>query len=121
MLRENENTTEYAMRVRHGDCTDAEHYVCTLPDFDVKKNGDFEIEDMERAYNEGYSKGCKTVDFQKDTIITFLKKELIHKTSYRQTMKRQYRELRQKYEALLAKSKPADTRFAEFVKNLIPE
>lgn len=32
---------------------------------------------------------------EKDTIINFLKKELIHKTCYRQVMKRQYRELKQ--------------------------
>lgn len=32
---------------------------------------------------------------EKDVIINFLKKELIHKTSFRHVMKRQYRELKQ--------------------------
>ncbi len=32
---------------------------------------------------------------EKDVVINFLKKELIHKTSFRQVMKRQYRELKQ--------------------------
>lgn len=37
---------------------------------------------------------------EKDVIIEFLKKELIHKSSYRQVMKRQYRELKQKCDSL---------------------
>lgn len=49
-------------------------------------------------------------------VIKFLKKELQHKTSYRQVMKKQYRELKQKYDALLPKRNPVDTRFANFVK-----
>lgn len=40
---------------------------------------------------------------KQQVIIEFLKKELIKKTSYRQVMKRQYRELKQKYDALLKK------------------
>mgnify|MGYP007069905599 CR=1 FL=1 len=36
---------------------------------------------------------------EKDIIINFLKKELMHKMSYRQVMKRQYRELKQQMEA----------------------
>ena len=42
---------------------------------------------------------------EKDAIINFLKKELIKKTYCRQVMKRQYRELKQKYEALKNKEK----------------
>lgn len=37
---------------------------------------------------------------EKDIIINFLKKELIHKTAYKNVMKRQYRELREKYDAV---------------------
>ena len=37
---------------------------------------------------------------EKDIIINFLKKELIHKTAYKNVMKRQYRELREKYETV---------------------
>lgn len=33
-------------------------------------------------------------------VIKFLKKELQHKTSYRQVMKKQYRELKEKYDSL---------------------
>lgn len=44
-----------------------------------------------------------TQETDKDAIINFLKKELIKKTYCRQVMKRQYRELKQKYDALLAK------------------
>lgn len=36
-------------------------------------------------------------------VINFLKKELQKKTSYRQVMKRQYRELKQKYDSLWCK------------------
>lgn len=56
--------------------------------------------------------------FENETVIKFLKKELIKKTYCRQVMKRQYRELKQKYNSLLEKSKPTDTKFAEFVKNI---
>ena len=37
---------------------------------------------------------------EKDIIINFLKKELVHKTAYKNVMKRQYRELREKYDAV---------------------
>ena len=40
---------------------------------------------------------------EKDIIINFLKKELAHKMSYRQVMKKQYKELKQKYETLYRK------------------
>ena len=56
-----------------------------------------------------------TQETEKDVIINFLKKELIKKTYCRQVMKRQYRELKQKYDALLKKSNPVDTRFNDFV------
>lgn len=39
---------------------------------------------------------------EQETVIKFLKKELIHKTSYRQVMKRQYNELKQKYESVIS-------------------
>lgn len=55
---------------------------------------------------------------EKDIIINFLKKELIKKTYCRQVMKKQYRELKQKYEALLHKINPVDARFANFVKDI---
>ncbi|MBR6145407.1 MAG: hypothetical protein IKQ23_14100 [Treponema sp.] len=54
-------------------------------------------------------------------VIKFLKKELQHKTSYRQVMKKQYRELKQKYDALLSKRNLVDTRFANFVKTMEEE
>lgn len=50
----------------------------------------FSVEDSARQ-NEALA--------EKDAIINFLKKELIHKTSYRQVMKRQYRELKQQADA----------------------
>lgn len=50
---------------------------------------------------------------EKDAIIKFLKKELQHKTSYRQVMKRQYRELKQKYDSLWVK-----VRQSELVNNI---
>lgn len=37
---------------------------------------------------------------EKSTVIKFLKKELQKKMSYRQVMKRQYRELKEKYDSL---------------------
>ena len=37
---------------------------------------------------------------EKDVIINFLKKELIHKTAYKNVMKKQYRELREKYDVV---------------------
>ncbi|MBO7123266.1 MAG: hypothetical protein J6V90_08310 [Treponema sp.] len=46
----------------------------------------------------------KQVESQK-AVINFLKKELQKKTYCRQVMKRQYRELKQKYEALKNKEK----------------
>lgn len=56
--------------------------------------------------------------YDKDVIIKFLKKEIIKKTSFRLLMKRQYKELRQKYEALLQKQNPYDNRFENFVKGV---
>ena len=46
---------------------------------------------------------------EKDTVIKFLKKELQKKMSYRQVMKRQYRKLRQKYDALYLKIRRCET------------
>lgn len=72
---------------------------------------------LKSAYDAGYTEGCKAANFKKDTIIEFLKKELIHKTCYRQTMKRQYRELKQKYDSIMPKErllKPSLTSIAEF-------
>lgn len=103
MIKKGEYIKDYKKRVMKGECTGAENYVVRLPDFDEKACGDFEIEDMEKAYNAGYTEGCKALDWKKDTIINFLKKELQKKTYCRQVMKRQYRELKQKYNALLAK------------------
>lgn len=51
----------------------------------------------------------------RDVIINFLKKELIKKTYCRQVMKRQYRELKQKYDALANKHQSYDTRFEDFI------
>lgn len=51
---------------------------------------------------------------ERDVIIAFLKKELQKKTYCRQVMKRQYRELKQKYDALLEKQHPKDERFYNF-------
>lgn len=42
---------------------------------------------------------CEDKLKEKDVIINFLKKELIHKTAYKNVMKRQYRELKQKIDA----------------------
>jgi ribosomal protein S3 len=51
---------------------------------------------------------CKIREIEKEVkeqavVIDFLKKELQKKTSYRQVMKRQYRELKQKYDSLWAR------------------
>lgn len=45
----------------------------------------------------------QTIIAEKDAVIAFLKKELLKKHYCRQVMKRQYRELKQKYEALKKK------------------
>ena len=42
---------------------------------------------------------------EKDVIIKFLKKELAHKSSYRQVMKLQYKELKDKYDAIAPKER----------------
>lgn len=52
-----------------------------------------------RAGEDNFNEVSRVID-EKEVIINFLKKELIKKTSYRQVMKRQYRELKQKCDAL---------------------
>lgn len=71
--------------------------------------------DEQYAYLNSEYKMLKNSSADNDAIIRFLKKELIKKTYCRQVMKRQYRELKQKYDALLKKSNPIDTRFNDFV------
>ena len=77
MLRQGEYTTDYKKRVLSGDCTKAESYVCSLPDFDEKQCGDFTIEDIEKAYEAGFNTG-KYSRNEEDLIpardIEFLKK-----------------------------------------------
>lgn len=58
------------------------------------------------AYNAGVEDNFLHANRElkdRDVIINFLKKELQKKTYCRQVMKRQYRELKQKYDALLKK------------------
>ena len=69
------------------------------------KNHDYSEHNKEEcrdAYNAGmeedFNKATREIN-DRDAIINFLKKELIKKTYCRQVMKRQYRELRQKYDA----------------------
>ena len=58
---------------------------------------------LKAAFNAGSTQVedecCKKLK-EKDIIINFLKKELVHKTAYKNVMKRQYRELREKYDAV---------------------
>ena len=59
-----------------------------------------------KAYNAGEEDNFDHANREinnRDIIINFLKKELIKKSYCRQVMKRQYRELKQKYDALLGK------------------
>ena len=56
---------------------------------------------------------------EKDVIINFLKKELQHKISYRQAMKKQYRELKQKYES--EKEKPVNVLELELALKVVSE
>ncbi len=67
-------------------------------------------EECRQAYNAGYNAGEEDNFIRanreinnRDIIINFLKKELLKKSYCRQVMKRQYRELKQKYDALLEK------------------
>lgn len=81
---------------------------------DIKSNkvADKEIE----IFIEALVNICKENN-DKDVIINFLKKELIHKTSYRNVMKRQYQELKQKYDAIKPKERllmPGCNLIAEF-------
>ena len=72
---------------------------------------------LKAAYDAGCAEGHETASFEKNIIINFLKKELIHKTSFRQVMKRQFNELKQKYEAIKPKERiigPANIVVAEF-------
>lgn len=58
---------------------------------------------LKAAFNAGSLQNvddCNKKLKEKDVIINFLKKELVHKTAYKNVMKRQYRELREKYEAV---------------------
>ena len=67
---------------------------------------EFHKEDCREAYNAGVEDNFLHANRElrdRDVIINFLKKELQKKTYCRQVMKRQYRELKQKYDALLAK------------------
>lgn len=69
------------------------------------------------GYDTGYAEGYETSNLKKDIIIDFLKKELIHKTCYRQVMKRQFNELKRKYEAIKPKERimgPTNIVVAEF-------
>lgn len=67
---------------------------------------EFHKEDCRNAYNAGEENNFLYANRElkeRDIIINFLKKELIKKSYCRQVMKRQYRELKQKYNALLKK------------------
>ena len=81
-----------------------------------KRQGFITPPSIEEVYNE-----LRQEIKEQAAVIKFLKKELQHKTSYRQVMKKQYRELKQKYDALLPKRNPVDTRFANFVKTMEEE
>lgn len=68
---------------------------------------EFYKEQCREAYNIGMEDNFIYANRElneRDVIINFLKKELQKKTYCRQVMKRQYRELKQKYDALLAKA-----------------
>lgn len=63
-------------------------------------------EECRKAYNAGEEDNFLHANREinnRDVIINFLKKELLKKSYCRQVMKRQYRELKQKYDALLEK------------------
>ena len=66
----------------------------------------FHKEECMEAYNAGVEDNflyANSMLKDRDVIINFLRKELQKKTYCRQVMKRQYRELKQKYNALLSK------------------
>ena len=67
---------------------------------------EFLKENCRKAYNAGEENNFLYANRElkeRDVIINFLKKELQKKTYCRQVMKRQYKELKQKYNALLKK------------------
>jgi hypothetical protein len=84
----------------------------------VEKQKWWSSEDVKRMLEASWTSAYEVCEIEKDGIINFLKKELIKKTYCRQVMKKQYRELKQKYEALLHKINPVDTRFSDFVKSM---
>ena len=67
---------------------------------------EFHKEEYREAYNTGMEDNFIYANRElneREVIINFLRKELQKKTYCRQVMKRQYRELKQKYDALLTK------------------
>ena len=64
-----------------------------------------DLTENERIVARGVFNACNTQTESQKAVINFLKKELQKKTYCRQVMKRQYRELKQKYEALKNKEK----------------
>lgn len=66
---------------------------------------DYDLTKSEESVARNVFNACNSQIESRDAVINFLKKELQKKTYCRQVMKRQYRELKQKYEALKNKEK----------------
>lgn len=67
--------------------------------------GDYDLTNGEEKVARNVFNACNSQIESQKAVINFLKKELQKKTYCRQVMKRQYRELKQKYEALKNKEK----------------
>lgn len=65
----------------------------------VESKSIWSSEDVKKMLEASWISACDTCNIEKDAIINYLKKEVIKKSSYKQVMKRQYRELKQKYDA----------------------
>lgn len=67
-----------------------------MKEIDVEKNGlNCDCKGIKEYCRQFYEEGKTVEKIKANIIIPFLKKEIMHKASYKQVMKRQYRELKQ--------------------------
>jgi len=71
----------------------------------VEKQNWWKSEDVKKMLEASWTTAYEINNIEKDAIINFLKKEVQKKSSYKNVMKRQYRELKQKYDAVVPKER----------------
>ena len=71
----------------------------------VEKQNWWKSEDVKKMLEASWTSAYEINNIEKDAIINFLKKEVQKKSSYKNVMKRQYRELKQKYDAVVPKER----------------